>query len=917
MINVPDYHKYWGKLNSDKLEGKGDQCNYHLLSYHCLDVAAVCYELMNEEQLLAQDLSDMLGLSVKSLRELLAFVVSLHDLGKFASAFQAISPCQFPDLITPRSRKIYDGALYRHDRLGAYFWWEISRINLLNLPEYEQLNPRERGAVDDTLLILMDCSLGHHGQPVDHDGMSKIKRSFTEPDNLDAATAFAKEMVKLFNPLLPVSLCLNKEWRRRLEQLSWHLAGVVVLSDWVGSNRLDFPYRSDPVLLEEYWLLAKENAVRALQKKELTTRFSVKAFTTIKECFKFDPTPLQNWAETIVIDSSPQLFILEDVTGAGKTEAALALTQRLMAAKAADGFYFGLPTMATSNAMFDRVADHYLQMYESSDISPSIVLAHGAREMSEKFRDVLKTSVHNDAEYEYDDTTAAPGCNQWFADLRKKALLAPVGVGTIDQTLIAVLPRRHQSLRVLGLYRKVLIFDEVHAADEYMFELLESLLQLHLHQGGSAILLTATLPLQQRQRLVAIWQKAAYLKPELPQKRDFPLATKVTVHSSPQLLEQSFESRPEVSREVAVTFIHSFDACIATIVVAANGGQCVVWVRNSVDDAVDAYRKVSALLNDSGDALLFHSRFVLDDRKRIEARVLDIFGKKSTGKMRCGKVLVATQVFQESLDVDCDLLVSDICPIDDLIQRAGRLHRHTRNENGECEQKIKDVRPAPEIVVHAPEWDENPPKDWLSKDFRNTGFVYRSPGRLWLGMKTLRELGAIRMPAEARQLIEAVYDEDAYDRIPPNLIHAENELLGTIRGKAAKAKSIVLDWQNYGYCARSGHWHEDNIEISTRFSDLEYVEVILLKTEGDGQLALWVEEKQFGVQLSTVKLAKNTFAVKLQPFPDSLEAQRNVLETRYRQLKYRQCWLPETDPLFTYQPTIGFCKRQEQEQEEM
>jgi CRISPR-associated endonuclease/helicase Cas3 len=756
------FYKYWGKL-SVQPNPIGVESPYHLLVFHSLDVAAVCYELLTDRYSLVHDFANLLEVSQKEFRQLFVFIVVLHDLGKFASAFQGLAPSHFPNLKIPTSRKEYDGARFRHDRLGAYFWWEISNTNPLALAEYEHLSERERGRVNDVLRILMECSLGHHGQPVNHDEIKKIKRSFAKQHNLDAATAFTKEMVTLFKPSLPVSFCQKKEWRTRLEQISWHLAGLAVLSDWVGSDNSDFPYQCEPVPLENYWCTARENAVRALRKKELTTQFFVKQFGGIKDCFKFDPTPLQSWAESVPVDNTPQLFILEDVTGSGKTEAALALTQRLMAAGAADGFYFGLPTMATSNAMFSRVADHYIQMYENAVAAPSIVLAHGAREMSETFRDVLKASAATDGQYEYDESKKGAGCNQWFADSRKKALLVPVGVGTIDQALIAVLPRRHQSLRVYGLYRKVLIFDEVHAADEYMFQLLEGLLKLHLHQGGSVILLTATLPLKQRKRLTEIWQKAALLVPQLPQLSDFPLVTKVSACSYCQLLEEKLESRADVSREVTVQFIDDFETCAEKIVAAAADGQCVVWVRNSVDDAVEAFRNITALMSEPKDVLLFHGRFILDDRIAMEKRVLHIFGKESTGELRRGKVLIATQVFQESLDADCDLLVSDICPIDDLIRRAGRLHRHTRNEDGSYEQNITDCRPAPKILIHAPEWDNNPSTDWLSRNFRNTGFVYRSPGRLWLGMRVLRRLGAIRMPGEARKLIESVYGEDAYN----------------------------------------------------------------------------------------------------------------------------------------------------------
>ena len=149
---------------------------------------------------------------------------------------------------------------------------------------------------------------------------------------------------------------------------------------------------------------------------------------------------------------------------------------------------------------------------------------------------------------------------------------------------MAVLPRRHQSLRLLGLNRKVLIFDEVHAADEYMFELLESLLALHLHQGGSAILLTATLSLKQRQRLTNIWLKEAAIPLKQLQENAFPLATRVKLDSHAPVLEQPLKSRQDVSRSVQVKQLTSIDECITTIVSAVAKNQCVVWVRNSVND---------------------------------------------------------------------------------------------------------------------------------------------------------------------------------------------------------------------------------------------------------------------------------------------------------------------------------------------
>jgi len=908
MDRVPSYFKYWGKAKKDSSQ---DVADYHLLAYHCLDVAAVGALLLSPEKQMTKDLAEFLELPPEQLQRLFVFCLCLHDLGKFASAFQKLYNARNDHLLTPECPKEYDGRDYRHDRMGLFFWQELVHGDLPALFGFPACESRDKERCFDSLMVIMNCVLGHHGQPININNPRSIK-AYTEPHNLTAVSDFVTDLILLMQPIIIIERFKSPEWRRRLEQVSWQLAGVAVLADWIGSSSDHFKYHTEPMPLTDYWLIAQETAQVALASTDLDQAPRVRPFQSIEAHYGFAPTPLQKWAETVEIDSTPQLFILEDVTGAGKTEAALALTHRLMETGAADGFYFGLPTMATSNAMFSRIASHYRQMLDGQEKQPSIVLAHGAREMNALFREAVLASQTMDRRYSSNDETASIQCNQWLADSRKKALLAPVGVGTLDQALLAVLPRRHQSLRLLGLNRKVLIFDEVHAADEYMFELLESLLSLHLHQGGSVILLTATLSQKQREKLTAIWLKSAGLSIARLQNFHFPLATKVSISARESVQETPLDSREDVSRTVAVEFVKNTDACIQLILDAVALGQCVVWIRNTVNDAIEAYQRVIALLDKPENCLLFHSRFVLQDRKNTEDRVLECFGKPSDGDVRKGKVLIATQVFQESLDADADVMISDICPIDDLIQRAGRLHRHTRDNRGVYQRAIKDARPSPVLYIHAPEWPENPASDWLSKDFLTTQYVYRSPGRLWLGMRELKTLGRIQMPTDARQLIESVYSDAAYDQIPETLKRQENELVGDERSKAAKANSQLLRWQEYGYCDRSSeHWYEDNTDISTRHSDIETVEVLLLRVTKSGQLAPWVDDPDFAIQLSTVKLSKNKYADKLAPIPPHLEGLLEGLERRYKPVSYLKCWVPEYDKNYAYDSVLGFSEQKE------
>lgn len=896
---LASYFYYWGKAQKQEIDFKGDP--YHLLPYHSLDVAAVGALLLAPDTELAKGIAEFLDLKAKEVTKLFVFFLALHDLGKFASAFQALFKDELNYLFDAHPNRQYDGREFRHDLLGLYFWDKIRDCDELYS---RSLSFEEEGECSQTLMVFMDCVLGHHGKPINSAKLSELAPYIERKKNVHAAEQFALDAFELIQPVLPIEKLIDREWRQRLKQVSWTLAGVAVLADWIGSDQNHFKYCSTPMLLDKYWPIAQQRAKEALESTELVKVFNKAPFESIEKHFNFTPTPLQRWAQDVEIDDSPQLFILEDVTGAGKTEAALALTHRLLTVGAADGFYFGLPTMATSNAMYKRVFDSYQMMFQANESKPSIVLAHGAREMNELFQSSLLPSSKDDSDYSENDQTATAQCNQWLSDSRKKALLAPVGVGTIDQALLAVLPRRHLSLRLLGLHRKVLIFDEVHAADEYMFELLESLLSLHLHQGGSAILLTATLSMEQRQRLAHIYLKESRHSNLIPTNTHFPLATKVSFSAETPLIESDLESRADVSRFVKVDYLESEKAVLDQVVTSIARGECVVWIRNSVDDALRAYEAIYSQIANPENLLLFHSRFILDDRQSIEKQVLDCFGKGSNAENRAGKVLIATQVFQESLDADADVMISDICPIDDLIQRAGRLHRHTRNEQRSYQPGIIETRPGPVLYLHAPEWSDEPAVDWLSQDFRNTQYVYRSPGRLWLGMKKLRELGGIKMPEQARDLIEAVYSSASFDQIPTALLKLEQATQGDELAKASKAKSSRLKWQEYGYSDHSNqYWFDDDSDISTRHSDIETVNVLLLKRNISGKLEPRVDHPKFSVQLSTLKISKNKYAAKLSQLS---EDEQDDLTQRYPSSKYLQSWLPEDDTEFEYNDRFGF-----------
>jgi CRISPR-associated endonuclease/helicase Cas3 len=661
---INTYFHYWGKASpiTDKQDA-----GFHLLAFHSLDVAAVGQVLLSCQPALKNRLSDLMGLPPEQTRTCIVFLLGIHDLGKFAETFQQLRPDlreQFwPDIPVKR-----DNYSIRHDSLGQMLWSESLRAQLFSNAS-ENLND----FADDPLQYWLNPVFGHHGWPPSK--TDRLKNHFVAHDQ-EAALSFVQDWKNLIQPdfIAAAELDLNEEWRAQQKTLSWILAGVAVLADWLGSNQEIFTYHQNPMPLKDYWnKIALPNAEKAVAASGLLSRKSQVSqplgalFPNITTA-----TPLQKQCEQLPISSEPQLFILEDVTGAGKTEAALMLAHRLMSEGLAEGLYIGLPTMATANAMYERMTETYLRLYQPGEM-PSLILSHSARHLSERFQQSLLNGQTLEQNYRDEESITAQ-CNRWLADNRKKALLADVGIGTIDQALLGIVPARHQSLRLLGLSNKVLILDEVHAYDAYTNELLKRLIEFHAAFGGSVILLSATLTHHQRNELVQAFygKPAKRLDSQQLNDKHYPLLTQASTRFG--VSEYPLETRESVKRRVDVVFCHQQTAIFERIQTAVSQGKSVCWIRNTVPDAREAWQHLNSCDWLESDKLhLFHSRYALGDRIGIEQQMLAYFGDKSTPEQREGRVLIATQVVEQSLDLDFDLMISDLAPIDLLIQRAGRL----------------------------------------------------------------------------------------------------------------------------------------------------------------------------------------------------------------------------------------------------
>ncbi|AMX01708.1 hypothetical protein A3224_03140 [Microbulbifer thermotolerans] len=884
--DAPTYFRYWGKAKANA-DLDGAPC--HLLPFHSLDVAAVGYHLFSPRTARCRDLASQLSLEPEQLQSLYVFSLALHDLGKFSRAFQSLAEPGVPGLVETDSGLAYgSGEWPHHSKAGAVFLKAFFRGEL----KQQGLCAWGWGETDSGskkfLRLLLNMAFGHHGLPVDAGTNQHPSPGF--PEDRLAAWEYTCEVAKWLCPQWPERQVRDKNWLKQFQQVTWHLAGFAVVADWLGSDQSLFPYRSEPQILEDYWHnTALPQAAKALEKTGFGHELLPARFPGVEKFFGFSPTPLQQWAQDLDWADGPQLFVLEDVTGAGKTEAAMILVHRLLENGQAQGVYLGLPTMATSNAMYGRIADQYRRWYDSGQV-PNLVLAHGARHLNTRFTRSIVSEQLRDHTYGEKEETASEACNQWLADSRKKALLADIGVGTVDQALMAVLPFKHQALRLIGLANKVLVVDEVHACDDYMARLLEEVLRAHARQGGSAILLTATLPHAMKRRLIAAYRSGRYLdETPVSLEQSFPLATRITDKGLEQF---PLATRDSVIRRVAVETMHEPDTVIQHLLNIAESGQCACWIRNTVDDAIAAYQALQERAANPEKIMLFHSRFVMADRQAIEQAALQRFGKESDAQSRAGWILVSTQVVEQSLDLDFDQMISDLAPMDLLIQRAGRLHRHRRDGSGNPVAG-DDQRPLPVLYLLAPPYEEQPGPDWLSDPMPGTAAVYRDHGQLWLTLKALREDGGIDMPGCARHLIESVFGEDAEPRIPEGLQQRHLQQEGERSSQRAMAAFNRLDMDKGYSTEASRSWFEDlEIEIGTRLSEEPSITITLVRRGADGALKPWVEAEQFAWELSQLRV-RESLARCLPEWPQALSNEKDQLLECCSGLKYSRLWLVE------------------------
>lgn len=837
MSPTAEYLQFWGKARP--ADGGGP--SWHPVAYHLLDVAASLEALLVARPVARARASRLLAIPEELAVRWLVVMAALHDLGKFARPFQAKCPEHWPPALGPFDPA---AAIRRsHTDDGRLMWEEHLRVWL-----------GDRWPVPaDADRAMMAAVFGHHGRPLRQE-WGDWERYFGSGGQV-AAEGCASDLIALLGAP-PAAATELEEGRAR--NASWWIAGMISLADWVGSHQEWFPYRGgakhELVGLPQYWAWARGRAERAiaiagLRSPDPGIRRGFGALTD-----KQTPTPMQEWAESVVLPEGPVLTIIEDVTGAGKTEAAQVLIHRLMVAGRAGGAYWGMPTQATANAMYKRQAGGIKRLFADGS-EPTLILAHGQSALHAPFQKSIRRTPDQElaADLGSGELSASAACTAFLAEDRRASLLADVGAGTVDQALLAILPSKFNTVRLAGLAEKVLVLDEVHAFDAYMGVEAERLLTFQAALGGSAVLLSATLPSAVRRWLIEAWEEGLRQgrpcrRPRLgepdpveaPLASEYPLATLVSAGGGKECAVDAAENS---RRSTRVALVHSFEEAGARVLAAAAAGGAVAWIRNTVDDCL---RAASWLRGQRAVPIVFHARFAQGDRQEREGEVLRRFGPALDSPGRAGNIVVATQVIEQSLDLDFDAMVTDLAPMDLVIQRAGRFRRHAGRS-----------RPAgvpEELVVFCPDVAGSPGDDWLAGGFGGTKAVYEDPLVLWRTARLLAEHQELRVPEGLRELVESTYAETTvYDaELSEGLRQRSDKALAARFGDASTAHGWVLPLV-LGYTGDFQAWLNDT-RIPTRLGDPQTT-LRLARLEG-GRVRPWVtqEEEWRGWALSEVKV---------------------------------------------------------------
>ncbi len=819
---------FWAKSDRENPQ------RVHLLEHHMADVGA-CFEALLAQPTIRQRLAQAGNLDdidpVIAAR--LAVLAALHDIGKVNIGFQIQiwQEADFPagtraprsaghivDLTPVLNEQDSETADWFFNALG---WWD----NFLTWDDCD----------GKTVCGLFIAALSHHGRPLNMEKPRSKNSRIWQPFGELHPQQEVERIGRLVRDWFPAAWEGSGPPLPAAAAFQHIFLGLCMLADWIGSDETHFPFCAEP--RDDYMQTAQDKAQRAVAEIGLNIGSQRGAFHALPALPSFDtlfaipnarPNPIQQTAITVPLDE--RLVIIESETGSGKTEAALWRFAHLYRARRVDGLYFALPTRAAASQMHTRLTRFIAEMFpEEVGLEPVLAVPGYLRAGEATGKHLPNYEVWWD-----DHPDILTEKRRWAAESAKRYLASQIAVGTVDQAMLAALQVKHAHMRAACLSRNLLVVDEVHASDPYMRIILEALLHVHIGAGGYALLMSATLGSVARSRWLSDGSSSvAGNPPSLNKAIETPYPA-ITTRIGETTIAVTENGREKTVRVEAISDVEDFTQVAQRTLHAARAGAKVLVVRNTVQYAIDTQQTVEAMISQDESDLLYacrsiltlhHGRFAGEDRLVLDKAVEEQIGKD---RPPGGRIIVGTQTLEQSLDIDADLLITDLCPMDVLLQRVGRLHRHQREDR-------PTEYATPICIVLMPKGNDLSPL--LSKGpGRNGlgphGFVYEDLRVLEATRRLILNHQEWRIPEMNRELVERTTHPDALKAIIDELGDAwqdhAKQITGETLAKNLDAKSALVHYDKsfFGEDNREVVFGSDEERIRTRLGD-EGVEVAL------------------------------------------------------------------------------------------
>ncbi len=822
-----DYNRqFWAKAQPYRQRGPE---RIHLLEHHLADVGA-CFEALLAQPNIRRRLAHSGGLEDldDATAARLALFAALHDIGKVNVGFQT-RIWREEDFPSGRRKPGHAGhyhelapVLRDEDRMtaGWFFgnlgwWWDATE-------SWDDCGGK-------TVCALFIAALSHHGQPMNLDGGLSSNPALWKPfGNLDPAEG-VRRIGELARRWFPAAWSAAAPTLPSAPGFQHAFLGLCTLADWIGSNEAWFPFCAEPQ--DDYMDRARGRARQAVKSIGLDLSKQRGEFPAelpeFAELFGFSPNAIQR-AAALETSLDERLVIIESETGSGKTEAVLWRFARMYREGLVDGLYFALPTRAAATQLHGRVSRFVERMFPAGNRPETVLAVPGYLKAGD-------ISGHRLQDYEvwWDDSQdAATRSRRWAAESAKRYLAAQIAVGTVDQAMMAALKVKHAHMRAACLSRNLLVVDEVHASDTYMSRILKSLLDAHLGAGGYAVLMSATLGSTARRQWLSAGRFNSNDAPPLDEAINSPYPAVSVRAGGGESITAAGENRQEKTVNItAEPLMYDLDAVAQRALQSARAGASVLVIRNTVNYAVNTQQAAEQSAADGDRALLFacnetstlhHGRFATDDRGLLDRAVDARLGKERPAG---GIVVIGTQTLEQSLDLDADLLITDLCPVDVLLQRIGRLHRHQR-----------DDRPAgyetPACMVLTPGGENLSPLLKRSSDRNGLGpygYVYEDLRILEATLRLIGQHPRWDIPRMNRKLVEKATHPAELEAIVEEMgddwkVHANSIMGGELAEGLTAANSIIRRDKSFFTDNREVLFGSDEEKIRTRLGD-EGIEV--------------------------------------------------------------------------------------------